>query len=1125
MLGITGKGIGGLATGLNTDELVAALTSGTKAKIAKQGQQKQLLNWKMTAYRSMASALSAFQTKSLKGGTTGTNTNITSSNFFNTYKATSSSSKVSVSTTSNSIAGNFTINKITQLAEAESYKSVKNFSSTITTNLVSDKVLEANAFTGKTLTLEATGFSTKTIKLDDLNGKITTNGDGSLNLDEFQKTLQGLVDKAYAGSRVVDVTIKDGQIMLDSKSAKVTVGQGSDVLGLGAGKSNRVDTNTKLGSLNEFAGLQGDSMTFKINGTEITVSKNDTIEQLKNKISNSNANVRMEYDQQTNEFKLISKSTGADSKIEMQDLRGNFLNEIFGAQGGNAIGTGYLTSGNSFASLNKNTIDGMTDAQRKALINELDGMSFDMTVNGVTKTVKLDVMLGISAEQRANGKYTSDDVYKAINVGVQNAFWNSGIEFSGDKGYTVISTPNGDAISADIKGKLADYLGVSGGMTNIVSDYGYKKTIETNSGFVAMDSLWASVENPNGLSKDNPTTSFEMTINGVTETITVSLSERAPTDKEKAADEAKLLDDPDYVAPKYYNTSADSLVANLNKAIKAKFGDDAVSFSASYEYSKQSMDDLKGVQNSITSDGDGFKIDGQSIKDYTDNYGKSQEDLIKELKLEGKLAQDKEIYVLEYNATEKGEDGNDKTVTRQTLVDKDGYLVDYNGNRLNKEATDFKLTLNTNDTGKVATKSVSMSGEFVKDIGFNVDGNNEIKNSTTGAGVTLSGILGASGMGSGILTLSNGEEVSYNKDMTLQDFLTNLNKALGESGSAGIRDGKLFIESSGKEFSIEDSNAANGMLKNIFGISGGKYETKSASFSDYDKETGKGTYRAGKNAELEINGVKMAWSSNTISYNNTNITITDVSNEAINVNVQSDPDDVIKRIQEWMDDYNALVYTLNSALNESKNGDYAPLTDEQKEGMTQDQIKTWEAEAKKGILRSDQTLRGILSDMRTALYQKVESAGISLFDIGIVTKSGLSDPNEAGQLEFDKTIISSPGEERLRQMLTNNPDKVRMLFADPENGIGVKLNGIINRAVETSSIAEKRGTLVRIAGTDKLTGDNTSQLGKKITALDTYIATLKARMESEYTRYWKKFSSLETAVQKMNSQSSWLQSQ
>lgn len=1041
MLGLTGKGIGGLATGLDTDSLVAALTAGTKSKIAKQGQQKQLLNWKMTSYRTMATALSAFQSKSLKIGASGTNTNITSSSFFNTFKATTSSDKVSVSTTSSSMTGNFTIDSIEQLAESDKYSSINKLSSTLSLDIFAGKNVGRDAFTGQTLKLDVEGFATKTIKLDSLNydpsnpATSAINSDGSINLANFQTKLQALIDDAYKSTSLVKVSKgDDGKIMLDSSSVKIAVNSDNNTLGVSAGDSNRVDTSSTIGSIDAFKNLQGDVMTFNINGVEISVSKSDKISTLMSKINNSGANVTMAYDKSNDKFTLTSKKTGADSKIEMRDVHGNLLNQIFGAQSGNGIGTDYLTTGTAVISDLINTIDGMTDEQRKGIAGNLKNMSFDLTINGVTKTVKLDTVLGISSDKLASGKYTSENVYNAINKGIQNAFYGSGVEFSkGADGRTVISSSQGEAFNVNISGQLGELVGINGNTGNIVRDYGYSNGVASSSSF----------KNFNGTNLQNG--SFEMTINGVTKTVTLTQA------KDANGNDIAITND--------------NILDRLNVAIKDAFGEETaklVKFKGEYEY--QTYDD-----------------------------------------------------------------------------DPNNRVLDANGKPI---ITGVKLSLTAanNGNGVVETSaSIKATGGLFNSLGFS---GTSATNANPGTGAKFSDIKGGAGVGSGTLTVTNGTavtEVTYSAGETIQDFLKKLNTALGDSGVAGIKDGKLYIDSYGDTISITDKDAsgnlkenrdadgnliagsvAGGMLKSVFGINGGSFTTQGASYTKYDAETNpSGTYKEFKNALVTIDGVERTFSSNNISHNNVNITLKDVSETAIKIGVQSDPEDVIKRIQDWMDDYNALVYTLNSAINEGKNRDYSPLTDEQKAEMTDDQVKTWETEAKKGILRNDQTLRGILSDMRNVFYQKVESAGISLYDIGIVTKSGLSDPNEAGQLEFDKNVTGG-GEERLRKMLTENPDKVRMLFTD-ENGIGAQLNSIINRAANTSSV--DRGTLVRLAGTEKLTGDNTSTLGDKISAIDKYIATLKSRMESEYNRYWKKFSALETSVQKMNSQSSWLQSQ
>ena len=58
--GVTSKGIGGLATGLDTDEIIKGMTIGTRSKIAKQLQSKQLYTWKSDAMRNVSSKLINF---------------------------------------------------------------------------------------------------------------------------------------------------------------------------------------------------------------------------------------------------------------------------------------------------------------------------------------------------------------------------------------------------------------------------------------------------------------------------------------------------------------------------------------------------------------------------------------------------------------------------------------------------------------------------------------------------------------------------------------------------------------------------------------------------------------------------------------------------------------------------------------------------------------------------------------------------------------------------------------------------------------------------------------------------------------------------------------------------------
>ncbi|MFA5636747.1 MAG: flagellar cap protein FliD N-terminal domain-containing protein, partial [Anaerovoracaceae bacterium] len=86
-------GIGGLVSGMDIDDLVKSLTATSRQKILLQQQKVQKLEWKQTAYRSVTTALSEFQSSYLD---VLSSTNFRSTSFFNTVKAASSSPEVSV---------------------------------------------------------------------------------------------------------------------------------------------------------------------------------------------------------------------------------------------------------------------------------------------------------------------------------------------------------------------------------------------------------------------------------------------------------------------------------------------------------------------------------------------------------------------------------------------------------------------------------------------------------------------------------------------------------------------------------------------------------------------------------------------------------------------------------------------------------------------------------------------------------------------------------------------------------------------------------------------------------------------------------------------------------------------
>lgn len=298
---------------------------------------------------------------------------------------------------------------------------------------------------------------------------------------------------------------------------------------------------------------------------------------------------------------------------------------------------------------------------------------------------------------------------------------------------------------------------------------------------------------------------------------------------------------------------------------------------------------------------------------------------------------------------------------------------------------------------------------------------------------------------------------------------------------------------------------------------------------DVDDATNELTANAeGKNAKFTFNGLEMTKTSNNFTINGIKYTLNSVtdSNKTVTINSTTDTDGIFNNIKDFVDKYNTLIKSANEKVTESKYRDYKPLTDEQREAMTDKQIEQWEAKAKSGLLRSDSTLQNGLAEMRLDLYSTVTIDGkkYQLADFGIETSSF----NDQGK--FGKLVIKD--EAKLKQKITENPSLVAKLFnADSTSTITDSSTGKTIKNPEEQGIARRlKDTLNKMqtqiskqAGTESSVSSSFA-IGKSLNEIETNISNMKTKLDDIESRYYKKFSALDTALEKLNSQSSYLTS-
>ncbi|KPD00111.1 Flagellar hook-associated protein 2 [Geobacillus sp. BCO2] len=266
---------------------------------------------------------------------------------------------------------------------------------------------------------------------------------------------------------------------------------------------------------------------------------------------------------------------------------------------------------------------------------------------------------------------------------------------------------------------------------------------------------------------------------------------------------------------------------------------------------------------------------------------------------------------------------------------------------------------------------------------------------------------------------------------------------------------------------------------------------------------------AGKDAQVTINGLTTTRSSNTFTING--VTYTLKGTGAATVSVATDADAMFNAIKGFVDKYNDTIDKINAELKEERYRDYPPLTDEQKEAMTEKQIELWEEKARSGMLRGDSILSSALSQMRMNVYTKVEGANIpsgfsQLAQIGITTSSNYLD---GGKLIIDET--------KLREKIKENPDAVYQLFnqdgaTDAEKGIARRLRDTIKATI--GKIEQKAGKTIWT--------NQQFAIGRDLIEINDQIDRFQDRLKQIEDRYYRQFTAMEEAIQRANQQSMYL---
>ena len=264
---------------------------------------------------------------------------------------------------------------------------------------------------------------------------------------------------------------------------------------------------------------------------------------------------------------------------------------------------------------------------------------------------------------------------------------------------------------------------------------------------------------------------------------------------------------------------------------------------------------------------------------------------------------------------------------------------------------------------------------------------------------------------------------------------------------------------------------------------------------------------AGTNANVKIDGRNYAnLQENNLTVNGVTYTFkkpTPVGTPAT-VNVAQDQDKLVENVKKFVDEYNALLDELNKLYGDKGHKDYGVLTKSQEEGMTKDQVEKWNAKAKEGLLYRDSYVRSIISNLRDAVINRVQSVPgrySTLSSIGITAK------NQTGHLQIDET--------KLKNAIAAEPDAVnRLISYDDEN------DDYGNSGVASRIFNKLGGRLKELERHSGVAADKTdlSELGKLIQNYEKQMSDFKKLMSSFESKLYQKYNAMETAISRLSTQ-------
>ena len=270
----------------------------------------------------------------------------------------------------------------------------------------------------------------------------------------------------------------------------------------------------------------------------------------------------------------------------------------------------------------------------------------------------------------------------------------------------------------------------------------------------------------------------------------------------------------------------------------------------------------------------------------------------------------------------------------------------------------------------------------------------------------------------------------------------------------------------------------------------------------------------GKDAKIVLNDIEYTGSSNQFSINGLMITAQAVTGtgdaNAITITTQSDVQGMYDKIKDFLTQYNSLINEITSLYNADSAKGYEPLTDEEKDAMSDTEVEKWEDKIKASLLRRDDSLESIMNTMTSAMSKGYEINGKKYYlsTFGIKTLGYLNaaeNEQNAYHIDGDEDDASVSGNsDKLMAALTEDPDSVIEFMQQLTNG----LYESVGKKMQTSTLS----SVYKVY--------NDKEMASEYSDYTDLIKKWEQKLQDQEDYYYNKFSAMETALSKLQSQTS-----